>query len=164
MKTLTLEHHVKIDIAPEGRAGTREWDQQNSPETDGSQRDLSAWRGVVPPASMITAGLRTNGPCKRPVAGSRGAYKVREAVLELWPAAAALGRGRGNTSNSFQDTQSIPLQLHLYTIFKNLCLRKYIKSGTSFMACGTKNSLTTYFPEGKVKRYYFFHLHCKFSR
>jgi hypothetical protein len=55
-------------------------------------------------------------------------------VGETPAAAAAQAVGVSN----FQGT-SIPLQLHLYTIFKNLRLQKYIKAGTSFMACGTKN-------------------------
>jgi hypothetical protein len=67
-----------------------------------------------------------------PVAGSKGAYKARKVVPDLWAAAAARGRGQGNASSStsssgsFGDTRSIPLQLHLYIILKNLRLQKYI--------------------------------------
>jgi hypothetical protein len=93
----------------------------------------------------------------------RGAYKAREAVPDLWAAAAARGHGQRNAGNSssgsgsFRDTRSIPLQLHLYIILKNLRLQKYI--GT-----GTEKSFTSYFMERKVKRYYSFNLNCKLSR
>jgi hypothetical protein len=76
------------------------------------------------------------------VAGSNGTYKAREDMPDLWPAAAAHGRGRGNTGGTSSGSlelprhSDIPLQLHLYTILKNLRLQKYI--GT-----GTKNPLTS---------------------
>jgi hypothetical protein len=30
--------------------------------------------------------------------------------------------------------------LHLYTILKNLHLQQYIRTGTTYMTCGTKNA------------------------
>jgi hypothetical protein len=40
----------------------------------------------------------------------------------------------------------------LYTILKNLHLEKYIRTGTSYMTCGTKNPSSSYFLERIVKR------------
>jgi hypothetical protein len=57
-------------------------------------------------------------------------------VPDLWAATAARGHRQGNAgssslgSGSFRDTGSIPLQLHLYIILKNLRLQKYIGTGT----------------------------------
>jgi hypothetical protein len=73
--------------------------------------------------AMVANGYRSAQ--RRPVAGSRSTYEQGR----LWPVQAAQRRGQGNTGSSkwgswsFQDTQIILLQLHLYTILKNLCLK-----------------------------------------
>jgi hypothetical protein len=72
------------------------------------------------------------------------------------PAAAAQAVGASN----FQDTQSIPMQLQLYTVLKNLHLQKYIITGQDFDMWNLK-SLSSYFPKKRSPEILFFSLALK---
>jgi hypothetical protein len=85
--------------------------------------------------------------------GFQGHIEGQGGLARVVASSSSLGGMEGKTGSnnsgswSFQDTQSIPLQLLcLYTILKNLRLQKYIKTGT-------KKSLTSYFMEREDKIY-----------
>jgi hypothetical protein len=74
------------------------------------------------------------------VEGSWGAYKATEAVPEF------------GLQQQLEDAVGETPTVVLYTILKDLRLEKYIRTGTSYMTCGTKNPCLATFLERIVKR------------